>query len=257
MATFTTFNQFDKRFSDFEKVGTDRSCCPLFGLVTCYNFMLTGDISQKTHENNIYTAVTNYVTMNVPKYMMFDELIEYSSLNPSNLGVTTPELITQGIVGYEHIFKFGTPQDYCILVLKNRNYIAILCKHDEKGNEIYAVRDCHENGQYNFKSFEELRKWLNKTYQFEEMTIMDGVMIPEFGNIEFFVMEEPFELVDVDPELFDDTVGENENTINTDIHIDSEVPVDSSNHTIESDYAFALALQMEDDDAINTYVDFV
>jgi hypothetical protein len=142
------------------------------------------------------------------------------------------------------------------LVLKNRNYITILCKHDESG-ETFAVRDCHENGQHNFKTFDELRLFLNKTYQFEEMTIVDGVMIPEFGNIEYAVIEEPFELVNVDPDLVDDTVEE--------AHVEPVMepvykPAESTsqaNHTVDTDYAFALALQFGDEDVSNQYVDFV
>lgn len=255
MASFVTFNQFDKRFSDFEKINKDRSACPLFGLLTCYNFMNSGDLSQKTHENNIYAAVTNYMTVDIPKYLLFEELAELSTLNPGAIGVTTPELITTGVMGYDSIFKLGSPQNYCVLVLKNRNFIAILCKHDDSG-ETFAVRDCHENSQYNFKTFDELRLWLNKTYQFEQMTIVDGVMIPEFGNIEYLVIDEPFELVNVDPDLVDDTVEE--------VKIDSEkepekesVSTSQANHMVDTDYAFALALQFEDDDVANQYVDFI
>lgn len=260
MAAFTTFNQFDKRFSDFDKVGKDRSCCPLFGLLTCYNFMQTGDLSQKAHENNIYSAVTNYMTANVPKYMLFDELLELSTLDQTSIGVTTPELITTGIMGYDNIFKFGSEQNYCVMVLKNRNYISILCKNDN-GVETFAVRDCHENGQYNFKTFDELRIWLNKTYQFEEMTIVDGVMIPEFGNIEYTVIDQPFELVNIDPELVDDTVEETQLEPIYEPVSDSSEDKDSSpsEHTIDSDFAFALSLslQMEDDEAKNQYVEYL
>jgi len=214
--------------------------------------MQTGDLSQKSHENNIYAAVTNYMTIDIPKYLLFEELVELSSLNPGSVGVTTPELITTGIMGYDNIFKLGSPQNYCVLVLKNRNYIAILCGHDANG-EVFAVRDCHENNQYNFKTFEELRAWLNKTYQFEQMTIVDGVMIPEFGNIEYLVIEEPFELNNVDPDLVDDTVEEAKLEP---VYEPVSAPVPTVPF-VDNDYAFALALQMEDDEANNQYVDFV
>ncbi|ARF09566.1 hypothetical protein Indivirus_1_189 [Indivirus ILV1] len=206
MNSFATFNQFDKRFNDFSKFGQDRTACPLFGILTCFNFMNTGNISQKQHEENIYSAVTNYMVNNIPKYMSFDELLLYSTEDLSQLfvGATTPELITSGALSYEHIFKFGSNQRYCIVFLKNRNYISILCDNQET----YAVRDCHENVQRTFNNFQSLREYLDKTYQFEQMTIVDGVMIPEYSNIEYIVIDSPFSLKNIDSQLFDHSIEE-------------------------------------------------
>src|SRR4029079_2265305 len=140
---FTTFNQFDHRFKDFEKFGNDRTACPLFGLLSVYNFMQNGELTQKQHENNVYCSVMNYMTKDIPKYMLFEELLQLTqgTFDESNINATTPELISQGIMGYENIFKFGYEQNYCVLFLKNRNYIAILVKYTTEGT-IYAVRDC-------------------------------------------------------------------------------------------------------------------
>lgn len=236
MATFTTFTQFDKKFDNIKKYNKDRSACPLFGLLSCYKFMKDGEISQSVHENNICVAVDTYVSNEIPKYMMFDELLELSTLNANFIGATTPELITTGIMGYENIFKFGYTQNYCVLILKNSNYIAVLCKVDQNSLETFAVRDCHEKEQYNFKSFEELRKHLDKTYQFEQMTMAGGVMIPEFSNIEYMVIDEPFQL--------------------TNIETDSGNINETHQHSFEDDYAYALALQMEEDQE-NNYDEYV
>lgn len=249
MSTFATFNQFDKRFSDFEKFGSDRTACPLFGLITCYNFMLNGDISQKQHESNLYAAVTNYTTKDVPKYMLFDELLEFSNgtLNPKDINGTTPELLVSGIVGYEHIFKFGYDQNYCILFLKNRNYITILCN-----NSTYAVRDCHENTQRNFSNFEDMRVFINNVYQFEQETIVGGVRIPEFENIEFLTIEFPFELVNIDSGLIDDTLIEA-----TGYDVEEVNPI-NTNVVFTKDDEYALAVQMEYGDGNgDDYVEFI
>lgn len=262
-SSFTTFNQFDKRFSEFEKFGGDRTACPLFGLLTCYHFMMTGDISQKQHENNIYASVTNYMTVDIPKYISFEDLLIYTnnSLQANDVNVTTPELITGGVISYEHIFRFGQGQNYCVLFLKNRNFIAVLYKVDGS-NETYSVRDCHENTQRNFDNFTDLQTFLNNTYQFEQMTIVDGVHIPEYSNIEFMTIEQPFELVVIDPDLFDETLEEDktfeaEVTIgvadpsSSDPSVPQNIPIDYSQ------FAAYSANFVEGDGAGEDYVNFL
>lgn len=198
MQSFDTYNQFDKRFSNVAKFGADRSACPLFGLITCYNFMLNGDISQIQHELNLQSAVQNYTTKkSLPKYMSFDELsVLTNTFKPKDINATNPELLTSNIVGYEHIFKFGHAQRYCVLFLKNRNFIAVL--YTSGVNETYAIRDCHETTQRTFNNFEDLRVFLNNTYQFEQQTIVGGVRIAEFENIEYITIDIPFDLINID-----------------------------------------------------------
>jgi len=193
MESFETFNQFDKQFSGLGKFSTDRSACPLFGLITCYNFMLNGDISKNQHESNLRDAINNYLNNKLPKYMSFDELVTLTnSLKPNNINATSPELLTSNIVGYEHIFKLDYDQKYCVLFLKNRNYIAILCSKDS-----YAIRDCHETKQNTFSKFEDLKVYLNNTYQFEQQTVIDGLRITEFENMEFYTIDIPFNLINI------------------------------------------------------------
>lgn len=221
---FTTYNQFDRRFSNFEKFGSDRTACPLFGLITCYNFMKNNNIDQQQHEFNLQAAIDNYTNKNIPKYMMFDELLSFTNLNAKNINGTTPGLITENIIGYEHMFDFdNNGEAYCILLLKGRNFIAILCQNNK-----YSLRNCHENTQHDFHDFESLKEHLNNVYQFETQTIVDGIEIPEFDNIEFLTIRNAFKLVDIKCE-----------TVNDDSKIDQ-------------DYYLALCLENEDND----YFDF-
>lgn len=264
MSSFTTFNQFDKRFNEFTKFDKDRTACPLFGILSCYNFMNTGNISQKQHEENIYASVMNYMTNDIPKYMSFDELVLYTSndLSQIPIGATTPELITSGVLSYEHIFKLGFNQRYCVLFLKNRNYLPILCdiihpkSEGEVPQEVYAIRDCHENTQRTFNDFQSLREYLDKTYQFEQMTIVDGVMIPEYSNIEYLVIETPFVLKNIDPEMFDHTIDEDKSykeelVTSYTISKTQNVPVMSN-----SDFDYQLALSLSGNQG-EDYVDFI
>jgi len=254
--TFTTFNQFDKRFADFTKFGKDRSACPLFGLITCYNFMQNGNLDQKQHETNLYCAVTNYMTHDLPKYLLFEELLELTNGNikPNDIGATTPELIVTGIMGYDNIFKLGYNQNYCVLFLKNRNYIAILCKINADNTTTFAVRDCHENTQRNFNSFDDLKTFLDNTYQFEQETIVGGVLIPEFGNIEYLVIDTPFSLDALDTELVDDTIEEDKSYKEQKVESSSTSPPPAK---YDDDYVFALSLQMEDEEFGNDYASYI
>ena len=259
MSSFTTFNQFDKRFSIFEKFGHDRTACPLFGLLTCHNFMLNADLSQKQHELNIQASVSNYVTKDLPKYMLFEELLLLTngSLKSSDIGVTSPELLVSNIVGYEHMFKFGYDQNYCILFLKNRNFIAVLYKYSSTGDDVYAVRDCHENTQKNFTNFESLRVFLNNTYQFEQETIVDGVRIAEFENTEFIPIDIPFELINVEVDLTDDTLEEA--TDYEEYKEDEALPIKFEGKKVSDvmDEYIAFSLMKDDLGCDEDYVEFI
>lgn len=193
---FQSINQFDKKFTIYQKFNSDRSICPLFALLSAYNFMNTGDNTKESHEENINLSVINYESnkINIPKYMNFDQLIDLSNnLNKKNIIATSPELISQNIIGYNSIFNFDNINNYCIIFLKNSNFIIILVKINN-GKPIYCLRDCHENNQYNFDNFDNLRKFLDDIYQFEKLTIIDGVTIEEYSNIEFLVIDSKFNL---------------------------------------------------------------
>jgi hypothetical protein len=213
--------------------------------------MQDGILSQKQHESNIFTAVSNYTVKDLPKYLLFDELLELSNgtLKQSEIGATTPELITSGVLSYDNIFKFGYDQNYCLIILKNRNYICVLVKKSENGEEIYAVRDCHENSQMNFNNFEDLRNFLNKTYQFEQITCVDGVLLPEFSNIEYLVIDTPFELINIDTDLTDDTLEEDTSYSENKIEHVTEVT------NFDIDQEMAIALQMTETDS--EYTQFI
>lgn len=205
MSSFDSFNQFSEKFSE-SKFSADRSACPLFGLLSCYNFMLNQIITQRQHELNLETAVSLYNNLSLSKYMSFHELINLTDCNKNEVEIsaTSQELIVSNIIGYEHIFKFDSITSYCVLFLKNSNFIAVLCRI-VNGSTVYSVRDCHEIKQYDFDNFDNLKSHLNNVYQFEQPSIAGGVRIEEFENIEFLRISKEFNI----PILFssDDDVG--------------------------------------------------
>lgn len=205
MEIFETFNQFDKKFSDIGDFKNDRNACPLFALITAYNFLKNSNISKEQHETNIETSILNYsVRDELPKYMSFDELIYFlgNEVLDKNIQATNPELINEH--GYTNIFKLDDVENYCIIFLKNGNFFVVLINNLENGDKKYCVRDCHENQQYNFNIIQDLLNHLNQKYSFNELTVVDGVLIEEFANIEYLILDNPFNMITIDPSLHDD-----------------------------------------------------
>jgi len=182
---FTTFTQFSNQFDNISTFGRDRSACPFFALLSANNFLITGDISQKSHENNIFEAINNYVIYNPPKYLGFTDLIAYSQFDPNLICGTTPELVYSGVVSWQHFFPSDSDKNYATIFLKNTNFFVVLVNVKEK---LYAVRDCHMETQRTFTDFNKLCQYLSTTYRFETPTVVGGVAIPEFDNIEWLTL---------------------------------------------------------------------
>lgn len=191
--TFQTITQFDDCFKGVAKFSSDRSACPFFCVLTAQNFLNNSILDKKQHEGAIYDAVSSYIVANPPKYLGFEELIRYVSVSGSNIEIlaTTPELVMTDVIGFNSFFP-DLKVNYCTIFLKNSNFFCVLVKYgDGNGDVTYAVRDCHQDTQTDFNNFEALKEYLNNTYRFNVATVVDGVPIPEFDNIEFAVISEP------------------------------------------------------------------
>lgn len=193
VTVFETYNQFDKKFDKYSKFKSDRSACPLFAIVSAHNFLNNLEISKETHEKNLELAISKYNSNNFPKYIGFEDLIKYTSLDKNNIIATSPELISENIIGYDIMFNKNITHNYSVIILKNFNFLIIMVKYNN-GNPIYYFRDSHEKTQYNFDNFNNLREFLNNNYQFEKLTVVEQVLIEEFSNIEFLIIDSPFEL---------------------------------------------------------------
>jgi hypothetical protein len=137
--------------------------------------------------------------------------------------------------------------------------------------DVYAVRDCHENTQRNFDNLHDLQMYLDKTYQFEQMTVVDGVAIPEFSNIEFITIENPFELIVIDPDLVDDVIEEekdfkttdveqtlsNNTSISTDTNTTSIITPPTPNSASQTNYDQFVSYSVNYDDECDDYVQFI
>lgn len=192
MTTFESTNQFDNRFK-VDGFENQRNACPLFTLFMTKKFMDDGSLDSQSYENMLEAGVMNTMTNNfLPKYMSFDELLSFTSFAGSEVQATTPELLITGIIGYEHMFA-PSDTNYALMLLKNGNFMTVLIKKTTDGIT-YAVRDCHQTEQYDFADLVSLQEHLNKTYQFDTQTVVGGVPIPEFSQIEFIRIEQPIML---------------------------------------------------------------
>ena len=264
MNKFTTFNQFDSRFK-LNNFGSNCNACPVFGLFTAYNFMKNGDTSKEQHEKNLESAVMNYImneyTKELPKYLSIEELTKFmgDSYYPNNVQGTTPEMINSEELGYNLIFDTTSKENYCVIFLKNANFICVLIDNSENIPKI-CVRDCHENDHYSYNCYEDLYDHLNQKYQFNKLTIVDDVMIAEFSNIEYLQITKPFEVIVLDPDLYNEellyhnsqTNALNTNALNTNVPmnniLNTNVPMNNLNGTTLYDELLAIQTQYDDYD---------
>jgi hypothetical protein len=259
--TFDTINQFDKKYS-VGNFTSERSACSLFSLLSVHNFMKSGNISKKQHLNNIDSAVANYMDLKLPGSISFAHVLHYTdgSYTNKNISATSPELINQGIISYDHIFK---PEDenktYAVMFLKFLNFFTVLVKSDNN-ETIYSVRDCHEKVQHDFYSRNDIIKYLNKTYKFNKNVEFDGVVIDQLqqlNNIEFVVMDNEFNVtlktdLEVQTESNDfeivgfdsdsDDIPDDDDISDNDDYVEEGL----KNMAVDLDMQMAMALQQEE-----------
>ena len=188
MNHFSSKTQYDTLYNF---LGKNRSLCSLFSIITVSRFLENNDVSEKTHQINLDCSVKNYVNQKINGYLSFSELLKFNSeYLDTDVQATSPELINNNIIGYEHIFKKKSPNPYAVIFLKNSKFFTLLCTPGEK----YHIRDCHDIDQYNFTNELQLISYLNDRHQFNKNINIGGFDIAELSNIEFLVIENNFPL---------------------------------------------------------------
>jgi hypothetical protein len=223
MKKFSSFNQFDARFSGNVAFKNRRNACPVFSLLMAHYFLKDGITTRSRYENILETAVDiTCENKHFPKFMNFNEAVQfYKGYGDHQVLSTTPDLINLiGYINFEDeestIFRFPDfPMNYAVVFLKQSNFFVVLVKFGENGTT-YHIRDCHEKEQYDCTSFEHLVNHLNSVYRFDKMTIVDGINFHEHSNIEYLRLENPFEVVGMSSELLNNEDEDKEN----DSHMD-------------------------------------
>lgn len=191
---FHCITQYSNKFNELLDVGNLRgkNFCPFFSLICAQNFLsddIKRSLSKDTHELNIYNAIKNHVNFNISNQIYFEELINITNLNASDITATSVPLIAQEIIGYNHFLPETTTGKYAIIFLKNGKYFVVLF-NDGK----YFLRDCHEPVQYNNFTRSEIIAYLNEAYQFDHEIDIDGYKIEEYSNIEYICINKPFKM---------------------------------------------------------------
>ena len=190
-----TFFQSETQFSQKYNIGNfarQRSCCPIFSLIVAQSFMNDGDNSTKRYSDDLDKAVKTYCKLTdlglITKYMNFEDLINLTNLSSNYIGGTTTELVFTGELGFDFFLPIDKFINYCVIFLKDSNFFTITVDQKET-KTIFSVRDCHRDTQYSFHKRDHLINHLNSNYRFSTSTVIDGLHISEFDNIEFFVID--------------------------------------------------------------------
>ena len=191
-ASFNTFTQYDKRFSEIIQKNPSMkniNFCPFYSLLTALQFMINSKKSKSQHELCVINGVLNHTTLKVANQMTFIDLIKFTNLKSSDIQATSFELIAQNIIGYDVIFpEKDKNKNYCVIFLKNGTFFVVLHTSDDK----FHVRDCHEGTQIGEMPREEVQIYLNEIYHFNKEVDIDGYKVEEYSNIEFLYIDEPF-----------------------------------------------------------------
>ena len=194
---FHSTTQFSSKFTGFGNFSKERSACPFFSLISAYNFLDTGVVSNEQYESNLIQGISAYISLRdrIPQFLTFEEILQFAIGHGSSFNTiyaSSAELVKEEILGYREFFPEElNGKRYCTIFLKDGNFFVVLVDENSK----YYLRDCHRDVQYNFEDLNGLRAHLNQEYRMDRPTVVDGYPIPEFNNIEFLVVSEKFTLL--------------------------------------------------------------
>lgn len=187
MSHFTSITQYDKKYTTTKQ----KNMCSLFSLITAYNFLNKHDTSSDIHEQNIDMAVTNFDLIGLGSEIEFDNLLSFSNADKKDIMATTTDLVKSNEIGFNIMFPDDKKdKNYSVIFLKNSKFFTV----NKSAANKYCIRDCHEMDQYDFNNKEEIIGHLIKTYQFDSKIVIDGFGIDQFSNIEFIIIDTPFDI---------------------------------------------------------------
>lgn len=230
MSTFDSITQFNKQFDHlFQNVNQKGFGCGFFSILTVNSFLKNNKYDKHTHENNTRNGILTTVENKIRSGVNFDNLLALcTNLSKHDIMATSIELMVSGILSYEHIFDIPSTK-YAIIFLKNEKYFVVLVDNGK-----YHLRDCHENMQYSFNSFDQLTNRLDEAYQFKSNIDLLGEEYLQYSSIEYIKITEPFQTkklvvedisiknADADNNLFvikENNIKSNQNTENNNVMI--------------------------------------
>jgi len=142
--------------------------------------MKDGDISKDRHEENLNISIIydNFIenknTMTLFDISTLSSLDDYIMiLNGNNLSVNNSEY--ENLINYDELFNINFIKNKGgFIVSINNNYFVILVKLHPN---LFSVRDCKKNYQYDFTSFDDLLIHLFNIYKLTELNNKDIICI--------------------------------------------------------------------------------
>ncbi len=203
METLTQYNNaFDPVITPQMK---QKNFCALFSVMTALEFLKDGVLTYEKHMQLLASGIIKHSETKLFNQITFDQLINCvtvnndKSLSKKISGVTT-ELLKEFPDMYMDMFMNKLDEDHAIMFLKNGNFFVILIK-----NKQLYIRDSHESLQYGPFTETEMIQHLNTAYKFNTIINIDGYVIEEYSNIEYFIVTKdmankfiPLELKSVD-----------------------------------------------------------
>jgi hypothetical protein len=186
---FESITQYDKQFDSYENFKFDKNACYIFAFLTAQEFMNTKMTNNANEHNRIIElSILNHKSLNMNGQQEFQTVMNLTDIN-EEINVTSVELIAENVIGFDVMFNDAYEKPYCVIFLKNSKFFVVTVS-----NEWYAIRDCHEMNQHNFKTKIELIDYLNLTYQFSNEIKINGYdqNLSDFSNVEFLIIDKQF-----------------------------------------------------------------
>lgn len=163
----------------------------IFSVVTATEFMQNNDVSIDKHEENVRKAVSYSARLGINNEgKTIEDVFKLTTIFPQTASKTTTTSIEKHLMDISSIIPDVKTKTFCTIIRKNNRFFVILA---DKTTSIYCVRDCNEELQWNFRSYDELIKHLDVVYTFTTSIVIDGMEMEEYSKIEYIVITQKFD----------------------------------------------------------------
>lgn len=190
---FETKTYFDASFDDVRKKYPRlkiENISPVFAIITGYEFFKNHLLSKNKHEENIYRSMMFIGTMcNVGKFterVTFEQVLTLTNLNKSSICYTTTNIVSREDPELKYMIP-DLKKDFCIIFHKKGQYAIVI---GDSKTDMYYVRDCIEQFQFDFKDKAKLITHIKDMY-----IMSSGIAVRDDNTIdvEYIVIDNGFE----------------------------------------------------------------
>jgi hypothetical protein len=189
---FESITQYDEKYKGVEGYSSRRNACGIYSLLIAETFVNGQEITVANYESILDSAVQLITKQNIQGMQGFDELLlQQKTFSGGDISFATADLLAEDPSNYQLFFPHDKER-YATILLKNSTFF-VICVDTQKNH--FTVRDCHQQHQYDFESYETLIAHLNQRYNMDELMIIDGVPLHEFSSIEGIIVDKSMNCV--------------------------------------------------------------